>query len=153
MKLNDLMVSSVAAWVDYPGFPGLQFEINILSRDEITKIQKDCTTVSYDPLSRRSNEIMDEAKFLEAYGKRVVTNWKGLTYYYLQDFVVIDTTKIPDLKEEFPYDPDSVGTLLKNSTTFDNWVSAIQESRSTFRRDGAGKVVEATKASAGIKGQ
>lgn len=142
MKLQDLMVEAVAAWIEFPGYPGFEVEINILSKDEVAKLRKSCTKTKYNPYTRTNEEEVDDDKFLELYGPKVVTGWKGLKLDYLQDFLVIDMSRVPDASKTLDYSPEALVTLLKNSQRFDKWVNDMTEDRNNFRKPAAGKAVD-----------
>ena len=60
MKLEELMVDSKAAWVDYPGSPGLEIEIVNLSRKELLSLRKKCIVQKFDRKNRMMEEDLDE---------------------------------------------------------------------------------------------
>ena len=79
MRLEDLMVDSKTAWVDFPGLNGFEIEVANLSRKEITGLRKRCTSQKFDRKTRMMEEILDEEKFIEEFAKGVIKNWRGLT--------------------------------------------------------------------------
>ena len=96
MKLEELMVDSKAAWVDYPGSPGLEIEIVNLSRKELLGLRKKCIVQKFDRKNRIMGEDLDEDKFIHEFTKATVSNWKGFILKFLEVLLLVD------LKEEDP---------------------------------------------------
>ena len=69
-----------------------------------------------------SEEILDEDRFLVEYCKGVIKGWKGFKYRYLEELLLVDTANL-DPDDTLVYTQDNAELLMKNSTTFDTWVT------------------------------
>jgi hypothetical protein len=143
MRLEDLMVDSKTAWVDFPGLNGFEVEVANLSRKEITGLRKRCTSQKFDRKTRMMEEILDEEKFIEEFAKGVIKNWRGLTLGHLETLILIDTSG-KDTTEELPYSQENAQTLVSNSTDFDTWLNEVVFDLDNFRSSGEGKDLGAT---------
>jgi|SRR6056300_1091423 hypothetical protein len=138
MRLEDLMVDSKTAWVDFPGLNGFEIEVANLSRKELTALRKRCTSQKFDRKTRMMEEILDEEKFVEEFAKGVIKNWRGLTLGHLETLILIDTSG-KDVTEELPYSQDNAQALVSNSTDFDTWLNEVVFDLDNFRSSGEGK--------------
>ena len=138
MRLEDLMVDSKTAWVDFPGLNGFELEVANLSRQELTGLRKRCTSQKFDRKTRMMEEILDEEKFVEEFAKGVIKNWRGLTLAHLETLLLIDTSN-KDLSEELPYSQENAKALVSNSTDFDSWLNEVVFDLDNFRSPGEGK--------------
>ena len=93
-----------------------------LGRDELLKLRKKCVTTKYDKKTRQPEETLDEDRFLTEYCKAVIKGWSGLKYRYLEELLLVDVSEL-DPEDELVYTQDNAELLMKNSTTFDNWVT------------------------------
>jgi len=132
MKLDDLMVDSKSAWVEYPDCPGFEVEVANLSRKELLKLKKECTTHKMGRSTRQMEEILDEQKFVKAFTKAIIKNWKGLTLGYLETLILIDVGDNP-LDTELPFDLENAERLVENSAEFDQWINEVAFDLDTFR--------------------
>jgi len=143
MRLEDLMVDSKTAWVDFPGLNGFEIEVANLSRKELTGLRKKCTSQKFDRKTRMMEEILDEEKFVQEFAKGVIKNWKGLTLGHLETLILIDTSG-KDANEELPYSEENAQALVSNSTDFDTWLNEVVFDLDNFRSSGEGKDSGAT---------
>ena len=67
MNLEELMVDSKAAWMDYPGCDGFEIQVANLSRKELIAMRKKCTTSKWDRKNRIMDETLDEEKFVKLF--------------------------------------------------------------------------------------
>ena len=56
------------------------------------------------------------------YCKAIIKGWNGLKYKYLEELLLVDTSKL-NLEDELDYTEENAELLMKNSGDFDNWVS------------------------------
>jgi len=138
MRLEDLMVDSKTAWVDFPGLNGFEIEVANLSRKELTGLRKKCTSQKFDRKTRMMEEILDEEKFVQEFAKGVIKNWRGLTLGHLETLILIDTSG-KDANEELPYSEENAQALVSNSTDFDTWLNEVVFDLDNFRSSGEGK--------------
>ena len=66
--------------------------------------------------------MLDEDKFLTEYCKAVIKGWEGLKYRYLEELLLVDIGDL-DPEDNLPFTQDNAELLMKNSTTFDTWVT------------------------------
>jgi hypothetical protein len=122
MDLKSLLLPERVVSFDYPGCPGLVFELTYLSKDELIKLQRSCTSKKIDHKTRGTIDSFDDEKFLELYVEKILRGWKGFKLAYLKEMVLIDTSDINE-DEELPFSKDQALLLMKSSSILDNWVS------------------------------
>ena len=122
VSLASLMTPSKTVSIDFPGFTGMQVDLCYLAREELLKLRKKCVTTKYDKKTRQPEEVLDEDKFLVEYCKSVIKGWSGLKYRYLEELLLVDVSQF-DPNDELPYTAENAELLMKNSSTFDTWVT------------------------------
>ena len=122
VSLASLMTPSKTVTIDFPGFNECFVDLCYLGRDELLKLRKKCVTTKYDKKTRQPEETLDEDRFLTEYCKAVIKGWSGLKYRYLEELLLVDVSEL-DPENELVYTQDNAELLMKNSTTFDNWVT------------------------------
>lgn len=143
MNLSELMVDTKSAWVEYPGYEGLEIELVNLSRPELIALRKRCVITKFDKNTRKQVEELNEEKFVSEFTKATIKNWKGFKYKYLEDFILVDLSKV-DPNAELPYTQENARLLATNSTEFDTWINDTIFDLDNFRTRTAGANVEAT---------
>jgi hypothetical protein len=122
VSLASLMTPSKTVSVDFPGYPGLSISLCYLAREELMKLRKKCVTTKFNKRSHAPEEVLDEDRFLTEYTKAVVKGWSGLKFRYLEEFLLVDISQLnPD--DELPHTQENAELLMKNSNTFDSWVT------------------------------
>ena len=132
MKLEELMVDTKSAWVEYPGSPGFEVQVNNLSRKELLNLRKRCTVNKFDRKTRIMNEEMDDDKFITEFTTATIKGWKGFKLKYLEDLVLVDL-KTEDPDSLLAYTEEDAETLVTNSTEFDNWLNEVVFDLANFR--------------------
>lgn len=122
VSLASLMTPSKTVSIDFPGFTGMQVDLCYLGREELLKLRKKCVTTKYDKKTRQPEEVLDEDKFLVEYCKAVIKGWSGLKYRYLEELLLVDVSQF-DPNDELSYTAENAELLMKNSSTFDTWVT------------------------------
>ena len=84
--------------------------------------QRKCVTTKFDKKTRQPEEVLDEEKFLVEYCKAVIKSWSGLKYRYLEELLLVDVSEL-DPDDELAYSQENAEVLMKNSSTFDSWVT------------------------------
>ena len=122
ISLASLMTPSKTVTIDFPGYKGFSVDLCYLAREELIKLRKKCVSNKFNKKTHQPEEILDEERFLTEYVKAVIKNWNGLQYNYLEELLLVD---IGDLNPEdtLAYSLDNAELLMKNSTTFDTWVT------------------------------
>jgi hypothetical protein len=144
MKLEELMVDTKSAWVEFPGCEGFEIEVSNLSRKELMALRKRCIKTKYNRRDHQAEEELDEDKFVHEFTKATVKNWKGLKLKYLEDLILVDLAdNDPETFLEFTLEDAEM--LVQNSTEFDSWVNEVVFDLANFRGKSKGKVVEKTR--------
>ena len=122
VSLASLLTPSKTVSVDFPGYKGFSVDICYLGRDELLKLRKRCISTKFNKRTHQPEETLDEDRFLEEYVSAVIKGWKGLKYSYLEEFLLVDISKQnPD--DELVFNQDNAQLLMKNSNSFDTWVT------------------------------
>ena len=122
VSLASLMTASKTVAIDFPGFTGMQVSLCYLGREELVKLRKRCVSTKFDRKTRQPEETLDEEKFIVEYCKAVIKGWSGLKYRYLEELLLVDVSSL-DPEDELAYTQDNAELLMKNSNTFDTWVT------------------------------
>ena len=122
ISLASLMTPSKTVSIDFPGYSGMAVELCYLGREEPMKLRKRCIVTKFDKRTRQPEEELNEDKFLVEYCKAVIKGWSGLKYRYLEELLLVDVGDL-DADDELPYTADNAELLMKNSGTFDTWVT------------------------------
>lgn len=144
MQLTELMVDTKSAWVEYPGYEGFEVELVNLSRPELTALRKRCIVTKYDKATRKPVEELNEEKFIAEFTKATIKNWKGFKYKYLEDFLLVDLSKV-NPEDELAYSQENAKALVTNSSEFDTWVNDTVFDLDNFRSKSEKRTVEATR--------
>lgn len=132
MNLSELMVDTKSAWVEYPAYEGFEVELVNLSRPELTALRKRCITTKFDKATRKPVEELNEEKFIAEFTKATIKNWKGFKLKYLEDFILVDLSKV-NPEDELPYSQENAKLLITNSGEFDSWVNDTVFDLDNFR--------------------
>lgn len=133
MQLSDLIVDIKEAWVDYPGLDGFKVKVANLARTELSALRKRCVSTKFDKKTHQAQEVVDEEKFIKEFTKATIRDWKGFKYKYLENFILVDLSKIENLNEELPYSSENALILIKGSTDFDTWINDTVFDLDNFR--------------------
>ena len=122
VSLASLLTPSKTVSIDFPGYKGFTVDICYLGRDELLKLRKKCVSTKFNKRTHQPEENLDEDKFLEEYVCAVIKGWTGLKFSYLEEFLLVDiSAHKPD--DELPFTQDNAELLMKNSNSFDSWVT------------------------------
>lgn len=133
MKLQDLMVDTKTAWIEFPGCPGFEIQVANLSRKELVALRKRCVSTKFDRKTRQPEEVLNEEKFIREFSEATIKGWRGLKLKYLEDLLLVDL-KSADPESLLPYDADQAEILVQNSTEFDTWINEVVFDLANFRR-------------------
>jgi hypothetical protein len=122
VSLASLMTPSKTVSIDFPGYDGLTVDLCYLGRDELLKLRKKCVTTKFNKKTRQPEEELDEDRFLTEYVKAVIKAWSGFKYSYLEEFLLVDVSSL-DANDQLPFTQENAELLMKNSNTFDTWVT------------------------------
>lgn len=141
MNLSELLVDTKSAWVEYPAYEGFEVELVNLSRPELTSLRKRCITTKFDKNTRKPFEELNEEKFVAEFTKATIKNWKGFKLKFLEDFAIVDLSKV-DPESELPYSEENARLLITRSAEFDTWVNDTVFDLDNFRTGAKGSSVE-----------
>lgn len=122
VSLASLITPSKTVTIDFPGYKGFNVDLCYLGREELLKLRKKCVTTKFDKKTRQPEEVLDEEKFLIEYCNAVIKGWSGLKYRYLEELLLVDVSHI-DPDDTLPHTDENAELLMKNSGTFDTWVT------------------------------
>ena len=121
LNLSTLLVSSKETEVEYHGYPVFKVNLCFLSREELVKIRKKATKITWK--NRQQSEELNEDLFLSLYVQSTVKGWSGLKLSILQKLAPVDLKGQKDLEATLDYTEDNALYLMKSSTEFDSFVS------------------------------
>jgi len=143
MKLEELMVDTKSAWIEFPGCDGFEVEVANLSRKELVALRKRCIKTKYNRRDHQAEEELDEDKFVHEFTKATVKDWKELKLKYLEDLILVELgDNDPESLLEFTL--ENAEMLVQNSSEFDNWVNEVVFDLANFRGRAKRKTVEKT---------
>jgi Icc-related predicted phosphoesterase len=143
MKLEELMVDTKSAWIEFPGCEGFEIEVANLSRKELVALRKRCIKTKYNRRDHQAEEELDEDKFVHEFTKATVKDWKELKLKYLEDLILVELgDNDPESLLEFTL--ENAEMLVQNSSEFDNWVNEVVFDLANFRGGAKRKAVEKT---------
>lgn len=132
--MQSLLTPSKTVDVDFPDKPGFRVTLAFLSREELSKIRKNCVTTKFDRRTKQPVEELNDELFVANYVRSIVKGWKGLKLDYLQDLMLVDLSSYEDLEQELEYTEENALTLIKNSSEFDSFVSDVTADLSNFTK-------------------
>ena len=122
VSLATLLTPSKTVGIDFPGCDGMEIKLCYLGREEMIKLRKKCLTTKFNRKTRQPEETLDEDKFLVNYCDSVINGWTGFKYKYLEELLLVDISSM-DPEDDFVYTSENAQLLMKNSTSFDTWVT------------------------------
>ena len=122
VSLKSLLTPSKTVSIEMPGFEGFEVKLTYLAREELLKLRNRSVKQVLNKKTRAYEEQLDNDKFLVEYCKAIIKGWSGLKYKYLEELLLVDTSKL-NLEDELDYTEENAELLMKNSGDFDNWVS------------------------------
>ena len=141
--LKSLMVDTKSAWVNYPGLDGFEVEVVNLGREKLINLRKSCIETKFDRKTKIPVEELNEKKFIAAFTKETVKNWKGFKFKYAEELMLVDISGKNE-NEEIPYNEEDASLLVTNSGDFDSWLNAVVFDLDNFRSDRTVGTVEPT---------
>lgn len=133
MDLGSLIVPSKTIEIEVPGFTDFIVKLSYLTRDELVALRKKCTSVKFE--RREATESVDNDLFQRLYIKEVIKGWTGLKYKYLLKLVPVDLSAIDDYEnKELDYSESNAELIMRNSNTFDTWVTHTLDDVENFTK-------------------
>lgn len=131
-KLKSLLVPSKETTVKYPGMPGFELKLAFLGRESLLEMRKQATKQVYK--KHQPTEEFDDDVFLELYTKAIIKGWNGLKFKYLKELVPINEEGL-NPEEELEFNDETALDLIKNSTTFDKFISDYVSELGNFNKN------------------
>jgi len=131
VSLSSLMTPSKTVQIDFPGYEGFRVLVCYLAREELVKLRKKCITTKFNKRTHQPEEELNEDKFLVEYSKAVIRGWTGFKYSYLEELLLVDVSSF-DPDDELPFTQDNAETLMKNSNSFDTWLTETASELENF---------------------
>ena len=122
VSLKSLLTPSKTVSIDYPGYEGFAIDLCYLSREELVKLRNKCLKQKFNKKTRAFEDSLDDELFLTEYVSAIIKGWKGLKYKYLEEFLLVDVSKL-NLEDELDYTQENAELLMRNSGDFDQWVT------------------------------
>jgi len=122
VSLKSLLTPSKTVSIDYPGYEGFIVDLCYLSREELLKLRNRCVKQKFNKKTRAFEDSLDDELFLTEYVSAIIKGWNGLKYKYLEEFLLVDVTKL-NPEDELEYTQDNAELLMRNSGDFDQWVT------------------------------
>ena len=141
ISLKSLMTPSKTVSIDFPGMEGFEVDLCYLAREELIKLRKRTITTKFNRRTHQPEEVLDEDKFLTEYTAAVIKGWKGLKISYLEELLLVDTEGL-DSNQELPYSAEEAEILMRNSNTFDTWVTEAVSDLENFTRNRSPNALE-----------
>ena len=141
ISLKSLMTPSKTVSIEFPGMEGFEVDLCYLAREELIKLRKRTITTKFNRRTHQPEEVLDEDKFLTEYTTAVIKGWRGLKISYLEELLLVDTEGL-DSNQELPYSAEEAEILMKNSNTFDTWVTEAVGDLENFTRSKSPSALE-----------
>jgi hypothetical protein len=126
------MVDAKEVWMEFPGVEGFEILVTNLSRKEMMKMRKACTTQKWDKKVRGLIEALDEEKFVEVFCEKTIKDWRGLKLKDVAGLVLMDIgAEDPEQNVEFTL--ENAQLIMENSVEFDNWLNDVVFDLDNFR--------------------
>ena len=122
VSLKSLLTPSKTVSIDYPGYEGFIVDLCYLSREELLKLRNRCVKQKFNKKTRAFEDSLDDELFLTEYVSAIIKGWNGLKYKYLEEFLLVDVSKL-NPEDELEYTQDNAELLMRNSGDFDQWVT------------------------------
>lgn len=133
VSLATLIQPTKTVEFDFPECEGMKVSLCFLSRSELLKMKKACSTTKFDRKSHQPIESFDDSKFLDEFVKSAIKGWKGFKYKYLEELLLVDLkANNLDPEDELPFTHENAKLLMQNSDFFDTWVSKTQTELENF---------------------
>lgn len=136
VSLKSLLVPTKEVEVEFPGFEGFVLNLSFLSREELMKIRKKATKITYK--NRQPVEDLNDDLFLSLYTDGCIKGWTGLKFSYVESLAPVD---VSDQKPEdtLAYSRENALALMKASANFDSFISEQVTELSNFQKPSGSK--------------
>lgn len=113
---------------------GIFLKLNYVPRSQFNKISKEATVLKFDDKIRARTPQVDNDKLIEAFSRRAISGWRGLTIKKASKLVPLNLSSVPkeQLDTEIAYSQEQAAYLMKNCAEFDTFVNSSVLALSTF---------------------
>ncbi len=138
VSLKSLLVPTKEVDVEFPGMEGFKLNLSFLSREELMKIRKKATKITYK--NRQPVEELNDDLFLSLYVDGCIKGWEGLKFSYLESLAPVD---VSDQKADdcLAYSRENALFLMRASANFDSFISETVIELANFQQPSGAKSV------------
>ena len=133
-RIGKFAVNEKIVEVEYPDIEGFFIEVCYLSREELQKIRKKSSKVSWNKITRQREEEVNDDLFLKHYAEKAVRGWRGLQIKHLAEMLPVDLEGA-NLDEDVPYTMDDALDLLRYSPDFDRFLGDVMNDLTIFAQE------------------
>jgi hypothetical protein len=130
VSLKSLLVPTKEVSVEFPGYEGFILNLSFLSREELMKIRKKATKITYK--NRQPVEELNDELFLSLYVDGCIKGWSGLKFSYVESFAPVDVSG-QNPEDTLGYSRENALALMKSSANFDSFISEQVTELSNFQ--------------------
>jgi len=136
VSLKSLLVPTKEVEVEFPGFEGFVLQLSFLSREELMKIRKKATKITYK--NRQPVEDLNDDLFLSLYTDGCIKGWTGLKFAYVESLAPVDVSN-QNPEDTLAYSRENALALMKASANFDSFISEQVTELSNFQKPSGSK--------------
>lgn len=138
MDIKDILQSAdseLTAVVEYR--EGIKFTLRYIGRAELQKMARLSTIQKYDTKLKARTPQLDNEKLIEAYCRKAVVAWEGVTPRTLSKIALVNFAKVPadKLDEAISFSPDGLVALVKSSDDLDMFLQDSCSNVQTFNAE------------------
>lgn len=134
LDLQSIVKPEQAVVFEYPDFEGFKITLCYLGREKLSTIRKDCVVKKLN--KGGLDETLDLEKFNRLYSRAVIKGWEGLKLAYVSQLMLVNLPDSAQMEDTLSYTPENAEALLKHSSAFDTYVTAILGDLSNFTNRG-----------------
>ncbi len=136
VSLSSLLVNSKEVEVEFPGYAEFLISLSFLSREELVKIRKKATKITYK--NRQPVEELNDDLFLSLYVDACIKGWTGLKFSYLENLAPVDVSA-QNPEDCLGYSRENALALMKQSSNFDTFISEQVTELANFQKPSGAK--------------
>jgi len=118
--------------VEYDKGYGVSFDIVFLSKSEMQKLMSKNTRLVFSPKTHQREEEIDNEGLRNEIIRTCVKGWSGVTYKWLSQIIVIDTSSIDDMDAQIEFNDDNRHTLFTEAYGLDTWLFDTVKNAANF---------------------
>jgi hypothetical protein len=138
MDIKDILQpadSELTAVVEYR--EGIKFTLRYIGRAELQKMARLSTIQKYDTKLKARTPQLDNEKLIEAYCRKAVVAWEGVTPRSISKVALVNFGKVPadKLDEAIAFSADGLVALVKSSDDLDMFLQDSCSNVQTFNSE------------------